>query len=156
MLSPSMMTRSKGKVACSFAICCPTSYCGRSPVPLSPIATNFSEPARLGRATVCATRSATARNATRVEATKRGREDVTEAHANDTLLVDIHEAARTAPGTGGGGGDGLFRRRQRPVHRRQSDARRPVPRQPRRHHPARDGHRDVGGVDPAGRRQLEG
>src|SRR5262245_60670035 len=54
MLSPSMMTRSNGNLEWAVVICCPMSYWGRSPVPLSPMAANFTESARFGRATDCA------------------------------------------------------------------------------------------------------
>ena len=65
MLSPSMMTRSNAKVARALAICCPTSYCGRSPVPLSPMTANFNEPGRLGSETAgCASTAAETRAAT--------------------------------------------------------------------------------------------
>src|SRR5438067_6499560 len=43
MLSPSMMTRSNGRRACTAAICCASSYCARSPVPLSPITANVTD-----------------------------------------------------------------------------------------------------------------
>src|ERR1044071_8554318 len=49
MLSPSMMTRSNAHTSCAFSICLAISYCGRSPVPLSPMAANFSESVRLGK-----------------------------------------------------------------------------------------------------------
>src|SRR4029453_512667 len=59
MLSPRMMTRSYGNLVCAIAICRPTSYWAVSPVPLSPMATNFSDPALLGRADCCAATAAT-------------------------------------------------------------------------------------------------
>src|SRR5262245_21077501 len=59
MLSPSMITRLNGNLACTRVICCATSYWGRSPVPLSPMAANFSESVRFGRTTIdCAKNSA--------------------------------------------------------------------------------------------------
>src|SRR5436190_19290960 len=64
MLSPSMITSSKGKVACSLVICPATSYWALSPVPLSPIAANFNESDRFGSAAAPATRPATAAAAT--------------------------------------------------------------------------------------------
>src|SRR5262245_21219639 len=48
MLSPSMRTMSKGNLVRAAAICCPTSYSGFSPVPLSPRTANFSESGRVG------------------------------------------------------------------------------------------------------------
>src|SRR5687768_214782 len=36
MLSPTRMTNSYGNTACDFQICAATSYCGFSPVPVSP------------------------------------------------------------------------------------------------------------------------
>ena len=45
-----MMTISNGNVACPAAICAATSYCGLSPVPVSPMTANFSESGALGSA----------------------------------------------------------------------------------------------------------
>ena len=49
MLSPSMITSSNGNRARAIAICSPTSYSGALPLPVSPIAANFSESGRAGR-----------------------------------------------------------------------------------------------------------
>ncbi len=43
MLSPSMIANSNGKTLCDFQACAATSYCARSPVPVSPRTRNFTE-----------------------------------------------------------------------------------------------------------------
>src|SRR5262245_30178253 len=73
MLSPSMMTRSKRKVSCSLAICSATSYCARSPVPLSPKARNLSDPGALGKGVACARTAADVRAASTADANSRRR-----------------------------------------------------------------------------------
>src|SRR5438552_2647135 len=82
MLSPSMMTRSKGKVPCAFVICCAISYCGRSPVPLSPMAANLTESGLLGRGAVCAKIVAAASGARR-RARDRG------SRRHERAIVDV-------------------------------------------------------------------
>ena len=54
------MTRSKGNAEWTFVICCASSYCGLSPVPLSPMAANFSESDLLGSGEDCAKSAADA------------------------------------------------------------------------------------------------
>src|SRR5258708_21889344 len=44
MLSPSIITKSNGNCCRSVFIRSATSYCGASPVPMSPIAANLTEP----------------------------------------------------------------------------------------------------------------
>src|SRR5215471_3082686 len=51
MLSPIITTSGKGNRACQAASCSPASYCGRSPVPLSPMTANFSVSGLLGSGT---------------------------------------------------------------------------------------------------------
>src|ERR1700758_3358846 len=48
MLSPSIITKSKGNCWRSVVIRSATWYCGASPVPMSPIAANLTEPAWSG------------------------------------------------------------------------------------------------------------
>src|SRR5580704_17354706 len=50
MLSPSIVTKSKGKIAWYRAICSPTWYCSLLPVPLSPMTAKRTEPALSGSA----------------------------------------------------------------------------------------------------------
>ena len=80
MLSPSMMTRSKGKVPWTFVICCAIWYWGRSPVPLSPIAANFSESDLLGSDVDCAKSAVEATAAARrsIERERRTQKPCTE------------------------------------------------------------------------------
>src|SRR5262249_38228040 len=51
MLSPIITTSGNGNRACHSASSCPTSYSGRSPVPLSPMTANFSVSGLFGSGT---------------------------------------------------------------------------------------------------------
>ena len=76
MLSPSMMTRSNGNAAWVFAICCrDLDAAARSPVPLSPIAANFSESGLVGERRLCEAPpdAAAATKSSEVRRRRRGR-----------------------------------------------------------------------------------
>ena len=82
------MTRSKGKRRVELRhLLAPPRYCGRSPVPLSPIAANFSESGRLGSGEDCARSAARTRRRRRRE-TARSAGDVTRWHGR--LRRTIH------------------------------------------------------------------
>src|SRR5690349_8387358 len=77
MLSPIITTIGKSNLACQVFISSPISYCGLSPVPLSPMMANFKESGLFGSvawpagASWCATAVATAARGTTTPATQR-------------------------------------------------------------------------------------
>src|SRR6185503_14023699 len=85
--------------AWTFAICCASSYCGRSPVPKSPMAANFSEPGVLGSGEACAKSAAHATAATKRNVEKRRRSPEA-----TRITQTIHRSCQRVWGRKGGKG----------------------------------------------------
>src|SRR5947208_699862 len=97
MLSPSMMTRSNANVAWTRVISAAMSYCGLSPVPLSPKAANLTDPGADGRTTSCADTPGHAEITSRNEVNS-----VRRAQSPNNNLVVQHDVAETAMDGQGG------------------------------------------------------